>query len=300
MLAANRPLEFPNDIERGEVEIIRRVMSLQRAGQRSAVGTEGTGARIHELPRRARGDIVVDLILNAGAVPQLSIERQYRDAVGLRHWRTVIRKSCRPEPLLADSQLLPDRDLTGVREMQVGVDRRLLGRGDSDRNLTERGPVLPPYVAHHAPVRRDVVEQTHHHLLWYFHRRIDFYAADSRAHAVQQRAQIGQMRPEAELVVDWRLVGQPDAKFLDWREQDAHAAAEGFVPRLEREAAIPCARKNVVDFRLLRQTPDREAEPGSHREPVVHQIGYRRVSLEGDDRYAGCVIAADPLFAPVG
>src|SRR5277367_422973 len=182
-------------------------MSLQCAGQRSAVGSEGTGARIHELPRRSRGDIVVDLILDAGAVPQLSIERQYGDAVGLRHWRTVIRKSCRPEPLLTDSQLLPDRDLTGVREMQVGVDRRLLGRRDSDRNLTERGPVLPSYVAHHAPVLRDIVEQTHHHLLRYFHRGIYFYAADSRADTVQQRAEVGQMRPEAELVVDRGLIG---------------------------------------------------------------------------------------------
>src|ERR1700683_1732027 len=114
--------------------------------------------------------------------------------------------------------------------MQVGADSPLLGRGDSDRKLSERGPVLPSYIAHHAPVRRDIVEQTHHDLLRYFHRDIDFYAADSRAQTVQQRAQVGQMRPEAELVVDWRLIGQPDAKLLDRREQDADVAAEGFVP----------------------------------------------------------------------
>jgi hypothetical protein len=67
-------LEFPDDVERGEVQIVRRVMALQRSGERPAPCTEGTGSGVHPLPGGASGYITINLVLEASAVSQLAIE----------------------------------------------------------------------------------------------------------------------------------------------------------------------------------------------------------------------------------
>src|ERR1700675_3271618 len=68
-------LEFPDEVERDEVQIIRRVMSLQRPSEWSTAGTVRSGARVHELPRGAGRNVATDLILDAGAIAQLAIDR---------------------------------------------------------------------------------------------------------------------------------------------------------------------------------------------------------------------------------
>src|SRR5580700_1498137 len=156
-------------------------MPLLRPSERSAACTVRSGARVHELPRDAGSYVTIDLILDAGAVAQLAIDRQTGYAVHSRDWRTVIGKSRRPEPFFTESKLVSDRDLTRIRKMQVGLDSPLLERGNSNRELSKRRPVLPSYVSHQAPIRSDVVESAQHHLLRHFHRDIDLYAADSRA-----------------------------------------------------------------------------------------------------------------------
>src|SRR5271170_2762692 len=135
-------------------------MPLQCSCERSAAGSEGTGACVHELPRSASRYVTIDLILDAGAISQLAIEWQCRNAVRFRNRRTVIRKSCRPKPLLTDPKLLPDRNMARVREMQVGGHGPLLGRRNSDWELSERRPVLPSYIAQQAEVGYDVVGRT--------------------------------------------------------------------------------------------------------------------------------------------
>ena len=74
-------LEFPDDMQRDEVIVIRRVMPLERPSERSTAGTVRSGARIHELPRKAGCDVAIDLILDAGAVSQLAIDGQAGHAV---------------------------------------------------------------------------------------------------------------------------------------------------------------------------------------------------------------------------
>src|SRR5579863_10516997 len=115
--------------------------------------------------------------------------------------------------------------------MQVNVHSPLFDRGDSDWKLPERGPILPSDVTHQAPVRGDLVKSAQHNLLRLFDRDIEFCAADSRAKARKQRTKIREMGPKAELVVDRRLIGQPDPKFSDRPEQNADIAAERLIPR---------------------------------------------------------------------
>src|ERR1700730_17048501 len=110
-------------------------MPLQCSGERSTSGTVWTGAGVHELPGGASGDVAVDLVLDAGAVSQLAIKRQGGNPVRFRHWRAVISKARRPEPFLSEAQLLPDRELASVREMQVGLDGPLVQRRDPDWEL---------------------------------------------------------------------------------------------------------------------------------------------------------------------
>src|SRR5208282_3402991 len=148
----NLNLKFPDDIERDEVEIVRRVMSLQRSGERSAAITVGAGASVHQLPRGAGCYVMIDLILDAGAISQLAIDWQDGVSVRFRYWRTVIRKSRGPQPFFTDPQLLPDGDMTRVREMQVGGDGPLVGRRDTDRELRERRPILPSDVTQQTEV----------------------------------------------------------------------------------------------------------------------------------------------------
>src|ERR1700676_1525359 len=69
-------LEFPYNVERDEVIIIRRVVPLERACERSAASAVRSRARVHELPRDAGCYLAIDLILDAGAIPQLAIDRQ--------------------------------------------------------------------------------------------------------------------------------------------------------------------------------------------------------------------------------
>src|SRR6266852_6965460 len=101
-------LELPDDIERDEVKPVRRVMPLQRPSQRPAGITVGSGARVQQLPRDAGFDVTIDLILETGAVAQLSIERQHCVTLRLRNRRAVVRESCRPQPFFTDLQLLAD------------------------------------------------------------------------------------------------------------------------------------------------------------------------------------------------
>src|ERR1700719_22220 len=153
-------------------------MPLQRPGERSASGTVGTGTCVHELPSGASGDVAVDLVLDAGAVSQLAIDRQSGNPVRPRYWRTIVGKSCGPKPFFTEPKLLPDGDVPSFREMQVGLDGPLIRRRNPDWELPERRPVLPSHVAHQAPVGSDIVEPTQHHLLRHFHRDIDLCAAD--------------------------------------------------------------------------------------------------------------------------
>ena len=75
-------LEFPPDIERQEVKVIRREMPLQRSSERPAAITKRCGARVKEFPRGAGCDVAVDLILDTGAVSQLAIDR--KDGITVR------------------------------------------------------------------------------------------------------------------------------------------------------------------------------------------------------------------------
>src|SRR5690348_3374229 len=79
-------LEFPDDVERDEVKIVRREMPLQRSGERSAGIAERTGACVHELPCRAGRNVMGYLILDTRAISQLAIDRQDCVAVGFRNW----------------------------------------------------------------------------------------------------------------------------------------------------------------------------------------------------------------------
>src|ERR1700735_2293299 len=116
-------------------------MPLLGSGKRSSASTVRSRSRVHQLPREAGCDVAIDLILDAGAIPQLAIDRQAGHSVHLRDRRTVIGKSCRPEPFFTESKLLSDRDLTRVRKMEVGLNRPLLDGGNSNRELSERRPV---------------------------------------------------------------------------------------------------------------------------------------------------------------
>src|ERR1039458_7422429 len=178
-------LKFPDDIERDEVEIVRRIMSLQRSGERSAAITVGAGASVHQLARGAGRYVVIDLILDAGAISQLAIDRQDGVTVRFRYWRTVIGKSRGPQPFFTDPQLLPDRNLTRVREMQVSLNGPLVDRRDSYRELPERRPILPSGVTHQTEVGWDLVERTRHRLLRLCQRDIDSYSADSLANMAE-------------------------------------------------------------------------------------------------------------------
>src|SRR5208282_1495056 len=127
-------------------------MSLQRSGQRSLVGTERTGSCVHQLPCGAGCYVTIDLVQNARAISELAINRQDGVTVSCRNRRTVIRESRRPQPFFTDPKLLPDRDMTRVREMQVGGNSPLVGSGDSDWKLPKCRPVLPSDVTHQAEV----------------------------------------------------------------------------------------------------------------------------------------------------
>src|SRR5580658_9020196 len=100
-------------------------MPLQGSGERSSASTVRGRPRVHQLPCKAGCDVAIDLILDAGAIPQLAIDRQAGHSVRLRDRRTVIGKSRRPEPLFTESKLLSDRDLARIRKMQVGLNRPL-------------------------------------------------------------------------------------------------------------------------------------------------------------------------------
>src|SRR5260370_24794526 len=138
--------------------------------------------------------------------------------------------------------------------MQVGRDSPLLERGDCNWEFPEGRPVLPSYVSHQAELGCDLVERACHHLLRHFHRNVDLGSSDSLAKTGKNWAEVREMRPKAELEVDWRLIGETDAKFGDRPEQNADVAAECFVPRLESEAAIRHSWTNVVDLRFEQQT----------------------------------------------
>ena len=47
-------------------------------------------------------------------------------------------------------ELLPDRDLAGVRKMQVGGYRAFVYGRNADGKLSKRRPVLPAYITHQA------------------------------------------------------------------------------------------------------------------------------------------------------
>src|ERR1700723_2826538 len=135
-------------------------MPLQGSGKWSSTSSERSWPGVQQLPCNAGCDVAIDLILDAGAIPQLAIDRQAGHSVRLRDRRTVIGKSRRPEPFFTESKLLSDRDLTRIRKMEVGLNRPLLDGGNSDRELSERRPVLPSDIAHQAEEGWDVVEPT--------------------------------------------------------------------------------------------------------------------------------------------
>jgi hypothetical protein len=83
-------------------------MPLECSGERSPAITEGTGARVHELPRGPSGHVAADFVLNAGTVVQLAIERQRGCPVRFRYRRTIVGKAGGPEPFLAEAKLLPE------------------------------------------------------------------------------------------------------------------------------------------------------------------------------------------------
>src|SRR5208282_55139 len=257
-------LEFPYDIERDEVQVVRRVMSLQRSSKRSAGITVRAGPSIHQLPRGPSCYVMIDLVLDAGAVSQLPIERQDGVTIRCRDRRTVIRKSRRPEPFFTEPKLLPDCDMTRVREMQVGGDSPLVLSRDSDRELCERRPVLPSDITHQTPVGQDLVKAAQHHLLRLGQRDVHFYSGDSLANMAEKRAETRHVRAKAELVVFRRLISESDAKFRNRPEQHANLGAERFIPRLHREAPIRRAWRGIVNFRLKGETPDPKAETRSH------------------------------------
>jgi hypothetical protein len=60
-------LEFPDDVERDEVQAIRQVIPLQRPSERSAAGFVRSRACVNEFPRGAGRYVATDLILDAGA-----------------------------------------------------------------------------------------------------------------------------------------------------------------------------------------------------------------------------------------
>src|SRR5208282_829158 len=138
---------------------------------------------------------------DAGAISQLTIERKDGIPIRGRNWRTVIRKPCRPQPFFTDPQLLPDRDMTGVREMQVGGNIPLVGRRDSYRELAECRPVLPSDVSQQTPLGQNFVETAQHHLLRLCQRDINFYSSDFLTNKFETRAETRDVRPKAELVV---------------------------------------------------------------------------------------------------
>src|SRR5208282_3196690 len=89
----NLKLEFPDDIERDEVEPVCRVMPLQCC-KLPAVITKGTGPCVHQRPPKAGCQVMIDRVLEPRAISQLAIYRQDGKTVRSRDWRTVIRKSC--------------------------------------------------------------------------------------------------------------------------------------------------------------------------------------------------------------
>src|ERR1700722_14238942 len=129
-------------------------MSLQGPGERSTVCRVRGRAGVQKLRRGTRAYVAVDLVLNAGSVAQLAVDRQRGEPIGLRDTRTVVGKSRGPHPFLGKPKLLTDGELEGIGEVQVGFDASLVGRRDSNRKLTERRPILPPDVAHHAKLRK--------------------------------------------------------------------------------------------------------------------------------------------------
>src|SRR5208282_4759318 len=94
----NLNLEFPDDIERDEVEPVCREVALQRSGERSPVSPERTGACVHRRPPKAGGYVMIDLVLDARAISQLAIYGQDGETVRRRNRRTVVSKSRRPQP----------------------------------------------------------------------------------------------------------------------------------------------------------------------------------------------------------
>src|ERR1019366_2858516 len=176
-------------------------MPLQRSGKRAAAITDGPGASVHYLQRSPGCYVMIDLVLDAGAISQLAICRQDGNAVCSRNRRTVIGKSCGPQPFFTDPQLLPDRDMTRVREMQVSLDSPLVFCRDSDRELPKRRPILPSDITHQAEAGYDLVKRTRHHLLRLCQREIGFYSGDFPANKVETGTEASDVRPKAELVV---------------------------------------------------------------------------------------------------
>src|SRR5271170_1310164 len=86
ILRASRS-ELPGQVDADTVEIVRRVMPLESTGPRPAARAVRTGAGIHEFPCDATSEAAVNLILKAGAIAQLSIERQHGSAIAGRDRR---------------------------------------------------------------------------------------------------------------------------------------------------------------------------------------------------------------------
>src|SRR5258708_31236730 len=126
-------------------------MPLQCASERSAASTVRSGACVHKLPCGASRNVTIDLILDAGAISQLTIDGEAGHPVRFRDSRAVIRESSRPEPFFTDPELLPDRDLARVREMQIGGYRPFFGSRDSGWGTAQRSPSFPFHRAPPAP-----------------------------------------------------------------------------------------------------------------------------------------------------
>src|SRR5271155_1473453 len=97
--------------------------------------------------------------------------------------------------------------------MQIGVDsRRLVERGDSDRELAELCPILPSDVAHQAEVMCDLVECAAHHLLRLCRWKTELRSADSPADSFGNRTETREERSKAKVKIVRRLIGESDAK----------------------------------------------------------------------------------------
>jgi hypothetical protein len=130
-------LQFPEDIQRDEVKIVGRVVALQGSSERAAVVAKRPRPRIHQFPRGTCAYVGTDVILDACAVTELTIDGKDNRTILLRNRRTVIRETRGPEPFLGQSVLLADRQLISIGEMQIGLDRPLSSRGNSDRKLAK-------------------------------------------------------------------------------------------------------------------------------------------------------------------